>query len=117
MAAGDVVASRQIRLIASARIPVEGSGGAGLHRQFADGDIQRNMLIKASDAEVELGLAIVERIDDQSDARRPVMTESITFDVALEFLLLESQTGLEGEPAKGPGILDEAGLIPRVGGD
>src|ERR1700722_5180252 len=116
-AARDVIAGRQIRLSARARIGIESSCQFRLDCQFADRDIQGNMLIKASNAEVELGLPIVERIYDQSDARCPIVTESIAFSITFKFLLLESQTGLEGEPAKGPGILDEASLIPCIGGD
>ena len=76
-------------------------------RKGADRDIQRNFFKEAAPGGVDLGLAIVERIHDEPDARRPVVSQNRNANLhADQALLLEAQTGLDGEPAERPGVLD-----------
>jgi hypothetical protein len=79
------------------RDPHTSPGDAELIGQRADGDIQRNFLKEAAPSGENLGLAIVERIQDEPDARRPVVRQIIMIIDADQALLLEPDAGLDGD--------------------
>ena len=76
-----------------------------------------NFLEEAAPGGIDLGLVIVERIENHADAGRPVVSEERNASGSQSGCCCSKRTTrLEREPAERPGILDVAGLITRIGG-